>query len=166
MKKVWIFYQVSRRLEELKQEYNKKDGKPSLSIEIKGNQKQVQWRFFSSFVGEKPWVIHTFWFFYSFVLNHLIVWKYVHQVWTSVMALIVHSCLVKLKCPWNFRATQVVTSSHLLLGWDSLFNCNLLTMIVIKMMTRFGAFSAMITYNFCIINSGACLIPWICLPPL
>ncbi|KAJ6926672.1 hypothetical protein NC651_010935 [Populus alba x Populus x berolinensis] len=33
---------VSRRLEELKQEYNKKDGKPSLSTEIKGNQRQTR----------------------------------------------------------------------------------------------------------------------------
>ena len=56
------------------------------------------------------------------------------------MALIVHSCLVKLKCPWNFRVTQVVTSGHLLLGWDSLFICNLLIMIVIKVMTRFVPF--------------------------
>jgi hypothetical protein len=42
MKKEWIRYQVSRRLEELKQEYDKKNGKLSHSTEINRNQEQLQ----------------------------------------------------------------------------------------------------------------------------
>ena len=37
--------------------------------------------------------------------------------------------------------TLVVRSSHLLLGWDALLDCNALNMIAIKMMTRLCLFS-------------------------
>lgn len=149
MKKEWIRYQVSRRLEELKQEYDKKNGKLSHSTEINRNQEQLQWRFFSSFKGAKPLVIPYILILLFFCHELSYSMKNVYKAFTSVMAWCSIVAWWSWKCPWNMwciriresSVTLVVRSSHLLLGWDSILDCNALNMIVIKMMTRLCLFS-------------------------